>query len=244
MKKYTAYIVDDEPLAISTLKKKVRSYSEVEVIGESTSLQDAVFEINNCQPDILFLDNQLTLGDSGDLFFSIMNFYQVIFVSTFEEFVRSAFEVKSIDFLLKPVNQKRLNFAVIKTRLKSDESDSVSLTDNGSYNYADKVLVLEKNTMRFISLDSIVLITASRDYSTIETIEGKRNLIMRSMNEWEKRLPSEHFIRIHRSYIVNINHIEKIVRNSTSSANIFIKNLQQPVTLSRSYYKSLKTRFE
>jgi len=244
MEKHTAYIVDDEPLAINSLKKKLHSCTDVEVIGESTNMQDAIFEINNCRPEILFLDIPLTESNNGDLLFSNLNSYQVIFVSASEEFVCGVFEEKSIDFLLKPLNQKRLSFAVIKIQLKPVKSENISQLDNVNYHYTDKILVLEKNIMRFIPLNSIAIISATRDYSTIETTDGKRNLIMRSMNEWEKRLPSLHFIRIHRSYIVNINHIEKIVRNSTSSATIFVKNIQHSVTLSRSYYKSLKTRFE
>jgi len=77
----------------------------------------------------------------------------------------------------------------------------------------------------------------------IETLDGKKSIMMRSMAEWINRLPSEHFIRIHRSYIVNINHIEKIIRNSTTSARVYIKNHNEPISLSRTYYSILKERY-
>lgn len=243
MKIYSTYLIDDEPLAIRLLRKKLENFPEIEVVGESTRMNKALNEIAASAPDILFLDIQLAEGTGFDLLNKIDYTGNVIFVTAFDEFAFRAFEVNALDYLLKPISDERLREAIEKVKNKGNQSDIDQTQEPVKYNYSDRILIMDKNLIRFILLDSITLICAARDYSTIETIDGKRNIIMRSMAEWEDRLPREHFVRIHRSYIVNINHIEKIIRNSTSSAKIFLKNHPDPVTLSRTYYKNIRNNY-
>ena len=243
MKIYTAYIVDDEPLAIRSLRKKLEEFNEIEIVGESTKMQKAIREINECVPDILFLDIQLAEGTGFELINKLNYSGKVIFITAFDEFAFRAFEVNALDYLLKPISDERLKDAINKIK---DENPGISLETKDEvikYKYTDRIFIMDKNLIRFILLESISCISAARDYSFIETLDGKKNIIMRSMNDWESRLPHEHFVRVHRSYIVNINHIEKIIRNSTSSAKIFLKNHSEPVTLSRTYYKNIKNKY-
>lgn len=242
MKTYTSYIVDDEPLAVRSLKKKLEGFPEIEVIGESTKMVKAIKEINENPPDILFLDIQLDEGSGFDLLNHVNYEGKVIFVTAFDEYAFRAFEVNALDYLLKPISIERLGSAIERVKNRGDKF-AFEGGENIRYKYNDRIMVLDKNQIRFVLLDSILVISAARDYSTIETMEGKRILIMRTMAEWQERLPQEHFIRIHRSYIVNLNHIEKILRYSTSSAKVYIKNHPEPVTISRSYYKELKSKY-
>ncbi len=243
MKTYTAYIVDDEPLAIRSLRKKLEMFPEIGLMGESTRMQKAINEIKSLQPDILFLDIQLAEGTGFDLLDSIDYQGKVIFITAFDEYAFRAFEINALDYLLKPISHERLQTAL--DRVKSDQqvSDPAGLPGSVKYRYTDRILVLERNQIRFVLLEQITLISSARDYTTIETLDGKRSLMMRSMADWMNRLPVDHFIRIHRSYIVNMNHIEKIIRNSTSSAQVFLKNHPEPVTLSRTYYNILRERY-
>lgn len=243
MKIYTAYIVDDEPLAIRSLKKRLEDFPEIEVIGESTRMNRAINEIKECSPDILFLDIQLAEGTGFDLLNKVDFAGKVIFVTAFDEFAFRAFEINALDYLLKPISQERLQETINKIKDTPDKSKTENLNDTIKYKYTDRILVMDKSLIRFILLDTINVISAARDYSMIETLDGKKSIIMRSMGEWENRLPHEHFVRIHRSYIVNMNHIERILRNSTSSAKVYLKNHPEPITLSRTYYKNVKNKY-
>lgn len=243
MKIYTAYIVDDEPLAIKSLRKKLESFDEIEIIGESTRMAKALNEIKSTSPDILFLDIQLDEGTGFDLLNKMEYKGKVMFVTAYDEFALRAFEVNALDYLLKPISLERLEEAINK--LKGDHNETVikHLNNNIKYKYTDRIFIMDKNLIRFILLESIVLINAARDYTMIETIDGRKSIMMRTMHEWEDKLPHEHFVRVHRSYIVNINHIERIVRNSTSSAKIFLKNHSEPIALSRTYYKNVREKY-
>lgn len=243
MKVYTAYIVDDEPLAIKSLKKKLESFNEIDIIGETTRMAKAISEIKSFSPDILFLDIQLAEGTGFDLLNKLEYHGKIVFVTAYDEFALRAFEVNALDYLLKPISLERLQEVIKKIKGNYNETLIKHTQDDLKYKYSDRIFVMDKNCIRFILLESIVLISAARDYTMIETSDEKKSIITRTMHEWENRLPSEHFVRVHRSYIININFIEKIVRNSTSSARIFLKNYSEAITLSRTYYKNVRKKY-
>jgi len=243
MKTFTAYIVDDEPLSIRSLKKKLELFPEVELLGESTKMERAIAEIRTLKPEILFLDIQLAEGTGFDLLDKVEFTGKVIFITAFDEYAFRAFEINALDYLLKPISQERLQAALDKAKSSDQYEEPDKVPGQVRYKYSDRILVLERNQIRFVLLENVTMISAARDYTTIETIDGKKSLIMRSMADWMNRLPAEHFIRVHRSYIVNMNHIDKIVRNSTSTAMVFLKNHHEPVSLSRTYYNILRERY-
>lgn len=242
MKKHTAYIVDDEPLAIKSLSKKLEDFPEIEVIGESTRMAKAIIEININKPEILFLDIQLAEGTGFDLINKLEFSGKIIFITAFDEYAFRAFEINALDYLLKPISHDRLKVAIEKIDQKETQPIDI-VYEKIKFNYSDRIMANDKNQIRFVLLSDIVLISASRDYSTTELANGKSILFLRSMGEWDEKLPPEHFIRIHRSYIVNLNYIDKILRYSTSTAKVYIKNHQDPISLSRTYYKTLKNKY-
>jgi two-component system LytT family response regulator len=206
-------------------------------------MQKALNDISEMKPEVLFLDIQLTECTGFDLLNKINYTGKVIFVTAFDEYALRAFEINAVAYLLKPISVERLSSAI--ERIKSEEyyKSSEGKSVSSKFRYSDRILVVERDQIRFILLETITVISAARDYTLIETMDGKKSIMMRSMAEWMNRLPSEHFIRIHRSYIVNINHIEKIVRNSTNTARVYIKNHTEPVSLSRTYYSILKEKY-
>ena len=239
MKIFTAYILDDEPLAIRSLSKKIEDFQEIKIVGKSTRMAPAITEIKTLEPDILFLDIQLMEGTGFDFLNKVDYAGKVIFVTAFDEFAFRAFEINALDYLLKPVSNERLKIVLDKVKLH----DSLKEEPGIKYQITDRILVTERANMKFILVSSIEYIEAARDYSMIKTSEGKSYLIMRSMKEWEECLPGDHFVRIHRSFIVNINNIERITKISTSSARVYLKNFSDPLTLSRTYYKNAKIRY-
>jgi len=244
MKTYSSFIVDDEPLAIKGLKKKLELFPEIEVVGEATRMAKAIKEINEFQPDILFLDIQLAEGTGFDLINKLSYAGKVIFVTAYDEYALRAFEINAIDYLLKPISFERLQSAIEKVKKKMPISLPVhEVSEKIKFKYTDRIMAYDKNQIRFVLLESIIIISAARDYTTIETLDGKVILMNRTMGEWEERLPLEHFARIHRSHIVNLNLIDKILRYATTSAKVYIRNHVEPFTLSRNYYKNLKDRY-
>ena len=243
MRSYTSYIVDDEPPSIRSLRKKLEYFPEIEIVGESSNMAKAIKEIKQFNPEILFLDIHLSEGTAFDLLNKFNYDGKVILISSYDEFAFRAFEISALDYLLKPVSSERLSLTIEKIKSADHENETGDFKENIKYKYSDRIFVLERNQIRFILLESITMISAARDYTTIETVQGTKCLIMRSMSEWINRLPEEHFIRIHRSFIVNLNHIDKIIRNSSSSAKVYMKFHPYPVSLSRTYYNILKYRY-
>ncbi len=111
-----------------------------------------------------------------------------------------------------------------------------------SINYDDHLLLNISNKLKFIKVNSIVSITAASDYSNIVLENGKKGLTLKTMKEWEKRLPSQHFCRIHRSNIVNLNFIDYLEEWFNNSYKVYLKNQSEPLIMSRRYVANLKSK--
>jgi two-component system, LytTR family, response regulator len=233
-----AIIVDDERLARLNLRKLLMPHPEIKIAGEAGSCQGAVDLINMFNPQLIFLDIQLG-GETGfDLCEVINNSIKIIFVTAYDEYAIRAFEVNAIDYLLKPVNPDRLNAAIEKVIKREKELDS----ETKSYEYSDSIYVRLNNfTSKFIKVSSISFIEPVGNYSKIVTIEGKHCLVLKTLKQWQEELPDNNFVRIHRSSIINIEHVDHIERNSKTRHMAFLKNMPEPLEVSRRYAKNLKS---
>jgi two-component system, LytTR family, response regulator len=239
MKRYSALIIDDERLARYSLIKKLRNFSEIDIVGEASGIAPAMKAIETLNPDLLFLDIQLSDGNGFDLLDKIDYSGKIIFVTAYDEYAFRAFEINAQDYLLKPISAERLKNAI--NRLKSEDRKE-SFTAFTKLKYDDRIMIELKNSIHFLKIDNIVLINASKSYTIITDKIGKKYLICRSMREWESRLPEEHFCRVHRNSIVNFNFIEK-TEKSGNSVIINIVGIPDPVVVSRGYYKLMKSRY-
>jgi two-component system LytT family response regulator len=202
-----AIIVDDERLARVNLRRLLEPFPEIEIAGEASSCKSAIDMINMYNPQLIFLDIQLS-GETGfDLLELIDNSIKIIFVTAYDEYAIRAFEVNAIDYLLKPVNPVRLKVAIERVikREKVQESEAKS------YEYSDSIYVrLNNYSSRFIKISSITFIEPVGNYSKIVTIEGKHCLVLKTLKQWQEELPDNNFVRIHRSIFVNIEYVERI----------------------------------
>ena len=233
-----AIIVDDERLARVNLRKLLEPYPEIEIVGEASSCQSTVDMINMFNPQLIFLDIQLS-GETGfDLLEMIDNTIKIIFVTAYDEYAIRAFEVNAIDYLLKPVNPERLKAAIDKVIIKEKEQKR----EPRNYEYSDSIYVrLNNYASRFIKISSITFIEPIGNYSKIATIEGKHCLVLKTLKQWQEELPDNNFVRIHRSSIVNIEHVDHIEKNPDSRHLAFLKNKPEPLEVSRRYAKKLKS---
>jgi two-component system LytT family response regulator len=231
-------IVDDERLARVNLRKLLEPHPEIEIVGEANSCQSAIDMINMFNPGLIFLDIQLS-GETGfDLLEMIDNSIKIIFVTAYDEYAIRAFEVNAIDYLLKPVNPERLKSAIerVVTREKVQKSEAKN------YEYSDSIFVrLNNYASRFIKISSITFIEPVGNYSKIVTAEGKHCLVLKTLKQWEEELPDNNFVRIHRSSIVNIEHLDHIEKNPETGHVAFLKNKAEPLEVSRRYARRLKS---
>jgi two-component system LytT family response regulator len=232
-----AIIVDDERLARVNLRKLLIPHPEIEVAGEASSCKSAIDMINMFNPQLIFLDIQLS-GETGfDLLEVIDNSIKIIFVTAYDEYAIRAFEVNAVDYLLKPVNPERLKASIerVISREKAQKSEAKS------YEYSDSIYVrLNNYASRFIKISSITFIEPVGNYSKIVTIEGKHCLVLKTLKQWQEELPDNNFVRIHRSSIVNIEHVDRIEKKSNTQHMAFLKNIDEPLEVSRRYAKKLK----
>jgi two-component system LytT family response regulator len=236
--KIKALIVDDERLARVNLRRLLEPYPEIEIVGEAGSCNSAIEMINQNNPELIFLDIQLG-GETGfDLLEIIEKSIKIIFVTAYDEYAIRAFEVNAIDYLLKPVNPERLKVAIERVVTK----ETAEKSEVKSYEYSDSIYVhLNNYASRFIKISSITFIEPVGNYSKIVTIEGKHCLVLKTLKQWQEELPDNNFVRIHRSSIVNIEHVDRIEKKSNTQHMAFLKNIPEPLEVSRRYAKKLKS---
>jgi two-component system LytT family response regulator len=237
MTKIKAIIVDDERLARVNLRRLLEPFPEIEIAGEASSCQGAIEMINQYNPQLIFLDIQLS-GETGfDLLEIIDNSIKIIFVTAYDEYAIRAFEVNTIDYLLKPVNPERLKVSIERVIIR----EKIQKSGPKSYEYSDSIYVhLNNYASRFIKINSITFIEPVGNYSKIVTIEGKHCLVLKTLKQWQEELPDNNFVRIHRSSIVNIEQIDRIEKKSNTQHRAYLKNVPEPHEVSRRYAKKLK----
>lgn len=237
MNSINALIIDDERPARKELLFLLKAFPEITVVGEADNIADASSLIIKQKPDIVFLDIQLAGENGFDLLLKTPLTFKVIFVTAFNEYAIRAFEVNATDYLLKPVDPARLELSL--KRILENTDNNCSVTKRFDYN--DSIyLKLNNHTAKFIEISSIIVITSVGNYTKLETTDGNHYLVLKTMKQWEEELPSAYFVRIHRSNIVNIKFINKIDNYSKTYHRVFMKNIKEPIEISRNCLKNLK----
>ncbi len=239
MKRLTAVIIDDERLARLTLKKKLTSFVEIDVIGEASGVVSGVKAVNELKPDILFLDIQMLDGTGFDLLEKVKYSGKIIFVTAYDEYALRAFQVNALDYLLKPVSIRQLKELIPK--LRSDKHGETYSTII-KFIYDDRIMIDHKGQIHFISIRDIVKISSAKDYTIINTTNNKSFCVLSSMHTWEQKLPDNQFFRAHRTTIINFNHIDRTIKTG-ATAEVYLKGYTEPVKISRSYYKILREKY-
>jgi two-component system LytT family response regulator len=236
-----AVIVDDERLArreLRTLLEEAHADS-VRIIGEADSVSDAARIARATDADVVFLDIQLA-GETGmDLLPLLGADVDVVFVTAHDEYTLRAFEVNALDYLLKPVAPDRL--AITVQRLAAAQP---AMPAEGRVLYEDRLLLRLGMERVFVPVRNIMAIEAQGDGSTlILAPQVLRKPSGKSLREWEQRLPSRHFVRIHRSTIVNLEYVERLEPWSHASQLLYLRGLKDALTVSRRFGARIRERF-
>lgn len=231
-----AIIVDDEKLAREDLLSLLEEFSDVKVIAQAGNVEEAKKLVNELEPDLIFLDIQMPGKDGFELLAELNTKAKIIFVTAYDEYAIKAFEVNAQDYLLKPVNSNRLKSAL--EHLKSAKKDLEYNVKDLEYN--DSFFLMINNAYQFIKISNIISITSAGNYSEITTNSKLKGLVLKSMIEWENKLPSKQFVRIHRNAIINLEFIDHVEEWFNYSYQVHLKGLDKPILMSRRYASKLK----
>jgi len=198
-------IVDDEPLALDIIESYIEKIPDLELVARCDNAIDANEILQKEHVDLLILDIQMPQMTGIELVKSLRSKPKVIFTTAYSEYAVEGFELDAVDYLLKPVAFDRFMKAVNKVKDGADRS-TVAADDDFFFVKADKKLMK-------IHFNEILYIEGLKDYVIIKK-EAGRVIALQTMKSLEAKLPSNIFMRVHRSYIVNIAKIKAVVGNS------------------------------
>lgn len=250
--KYKTILVDDEPLALERLQRLLEPYRDTfEVAGTASSGTEAVEVINRERPDVIFLDIQMPELTGFDVLERLDYMPLVIFSTAYDEYALKAFEVNSVDYLVKPVDPRRLEKTVDKLARLSEggagelrerlEQVMETLNPKGAGTAGGKhrIQVRTGDKIRLIPVADVVYFLASEKYVEVHTRDGD-HLITKSLTRLEADLPADDFARVHRSAIVNINFIDEITRDIGGAWEVRMKDKKRSrLPVSRRYRSRL-----
>ena len=210
MRPLTCMIVDDEPLAVRLLESYVEKTPDLQLLASYTDSITAINAVKEQKPDVLFLDIQMPNIDGMELAHSLPAETRVVFTTAFKEYAFESYEVNALDFLLKPIRYNKFLNAVEKARKQmptQTEAPQPSPQPNTVFLRVD-------GEWRNVVIDKITYVSCIKDYVMFYLDDEPKPLITHlTMKAVEQMLPSEKFLRIHRSYIVATDKISKIDRN-------------------------------
>ncbi|RFP16164.1 MULTISPECIES: LytTR family DNA-binding domain-containing protein [unclassified Duganella] len=237
-------IVDDEMLARGVVREYLAEHPDVEVVAECANGFEAVKSITELAPDLVFLDIQMPKLDGFEVAELAGGKTRYIFATAFDQYAIKAFEFHALDYLLKPFSQQRFDQALAHARanLGKPEGDtalaSMVREAAGRNKPLGRVLIRDGAKVHVINSDKIEVIEAQDDYVQIRS-EGKSYLKNQRMAELEEQLDAQQFLRIHRSWIVNIAWVDRIEQATRDSYVAILKDGGK-VPVSRSGYQKIR----
>lgn len=205
-----ALIIDDERLARKELTSLLQDYPEIEIIGEAVNADEALEQINEHKPDLLFLDIQMPGKTGFELLEMLDSVPLVIFVTAYDEYALKAFEVNALDYLLKPIQYERLKEAISKvlTFAKNNRKDEHT-AGQPKLGLSDQVFVKDGDKCWFVRLSEIRLFESDGNY--IKVYFGtNRPMIHKSLNALDEKLNDRDFFRASRKHVINLSWLETI----------------------------------
>lgn len=208
-------IIDDEPLARNLVKEYLAAYPQMTIVEECNDGFEAVKAIAQHHPDLIFLDIQMPKINGFEMLELLENPPAVIFTTAFDEYAIKAFETHAIDYLLKPFSKTRFDKSIQKWQSQQNADKNISalsaLAEANAQQQLNqnRIVVKTNNKIKIIPLQDIYFLEAADDYVKIHTGEGQY-LKNKTMQYFEALLSSGHFVRTHRSYIVNVQYITKL----------------------------------
>lgn len=213
MKKLKVALVDDEENARLLLRSMLNEYHpEIEIVAEACNVMEAIKCIHQFQPEVIFLDIEMP-GHSG---LELIEFFDkekfqcdIVFVTAYAEFAINAFEQSATDYLLKPIRKEKLDRTVEKLKEKHLISRPQIIQQQG---IKDKVALQSSEGITLIDPDDIIYLKADGSYTHFFLTDQRKLTVAKSLNEFVKLESKGFLLRVHRSYMININRIQKVMK--------------------------------
>lgn len=244
MKPLRIVIADDEDLARSLVREYLKDSLDLEIVAECRNGFEAVKAVTELKPDLLLLDIQMPRLDGFEVLELIERETNVIFITAYDQYAIRAFDVHAIDYLLKPFSAERLNEALDRAMKKIDRGEPTTTAALAAEarppgTKADRILIRDGGDVHVVPMAKIDYVEAQDDYVCFRA-EGKRYLKQQTLADVETALDPARFVRIHRSYILNVDRLAKLeLYAKDSHAAILRDGTRLPV--SRSGYSRLNT---
>lgn len=239
-------IIEDEKPARELLKLYLKEYSNIELVGECENGFDGAIAIRDLNPDLIFLDIQMPKLTGFEMLELIEEPPMVIFSTAYDEFALKAFEINAIDYLLKPFLPERLAKSIAKAMdnfgmatANNSKMKNVLEYVRNQYEIINRVVVKVQNRIEIILSKDIEHIEAQDDYVYIYTNIGERYIKEITMKYLESHLNPLDFVRVHRSHIIRVDRISRIIQDNSDSYSIVLKSKSE-IPVSKAGYKRLK----
>ena len=236
-------IIDDEMLARSIVKEYLQDFPELQVVQECNDGFEGIKAIQQHQPDLVLLDIQMPKINGFEMLELIENPPAVIFTTAFEEYAIKAFETHAVDYLLKPFSKERFGKAIQKWQIQNQQerkNTTADLLNSSGLTpvQQNRVVVKDNGKVKIIPTATIRYLEAADDYVKIHTADGVF-LKNKTMGYFEDSLESQNFIRIHRSYIINVQLITRIDPYEKES-HLAVLSIGVKLPVSKAGYAKLK----
>lgn len=247
--KYRTLIADDEPPARSRLRMILSEIPEIELIGEACNGLEALDMIDRDKPDLLFLDIQMPGLTGFEVLQKVKHFPVVVFCTAYDDYALKAFETSAIDYIVKPITEKRIHKSVekLKSLRPYQQQEQVlqwleKFADQNQRKPITSIPIRTGDRVQFVPVNDISYFQAEDKYVTIVTCKGKRLLTDHPLCYLDEKL--DDFLRIHRSLLINKAHIKEVNRHLSSRYVFRLDDLEQSRLISgRSYHEAIKLLF-
>lgn len=201
-------IIDDERLARKELSTLLAEYKDIEILGEAANADEAEEMIDKLNPDLIFLDIQMPGKTGFELLESLEKTPKVIFTTAYDEYALKAFEFNALDYLLKPIEPKRLTESINKIR-KEVEAQAERQKSGNQLTVNDQVFVKDGDNCWFVRLKDVRLFESDGNYIKVY-FDKNKPMIHKSLNALDEKLDNKHFFRVSRKHIINLEWIDEI----------------------------------
>ncbi len=246
-------VVDDEAPARALLREYLGAHADVSVVGECANGFEAVKSIAELQPDLVFLDVRMPKLDGFEVLELLDPRPAVVFCTAYDEFALKAFEVHAVDYLLKPYGRERLAEAIVRVRERlaartapsapaAPEPDAARLAADARVpgRRLERLVIRDGANVHVVPIERVDAIEAQDDYIAVHT-EGRTWLKHQALAELEAQLDPERFVRVHRSFLVNVERIARLELMAKDMRVAFLKDGRE-VPVSRSGFQRLRER--
>ncbi len=212
-------IIDDEPDSVQLIRLNIeKHFPQLEIVGTFSSSTKALQQIVSLQPDLLFLDIEMPVINGFDLLEKLMPVeFAVVFITAYNDFAIKAFRFNALDYLVKPVTIEDLREVVKKVEKRQHfQTDQLQvLQQQFKKGSITKIAIPSQTGVTFIDLKDIVFVEAKSNYSDLVLVDKRKILISKTLKDIQSVLEQQHFLRIHRQYIINLNEVKHFNRNDS-----------------------------